>query len=89
MWIRKSFALVLLAATLAGTACASAAQGESCSDEGRVGGDCQKGLMCARKLDNDTSDLVCLKPCDNQTECAATEICSGERGRNQQACRPR
>jgi hypothetical protein len=69
------------------TACAGAGKGESCSDEGRVGGDCKEGLLCAHSKADDTSSLVCLQPCDSQTNCATNETCSGERGRDLQACR--
>jgi hypothetical protein len=70
-------------------ACSSAAMGESCGDEGRVGGDCESGLLCARSKADDVSELVCLKPCAAQAECAPDETCSGERGRVLQACRKR
>jgi hypothetical protein len=70
-------------------ACSSSELGESCEDEGRVGGDCKSGLMCARAKADDVSELVCLKPCAAQTDCAADEVCSGDRGRNLTACRKR
>lgn len=84
-----SFAVVSLAVALALAACSSAALGESCEDEGRIGGDCESGLMCVRQKADDTSPLVCLKPCEAQTNCAENEVCSGERGTNLKACRPR
>lgn len=87
MW-RKSFALVLAAAALV-VACSSAKKGESCEDEGTVGGDCEESLLCARKLPDSTSELVCLKYCASDTDCEQNETCSGERGRNLSACRPK
>jgi hypothetical protein len=70
-------------------ACHGAHEGDSCSDEGRIGGDCKEGLLCARSKPDDTSPLVCLVPCDGQQNCAENESCTGDRGRDQQACRPK
>ena len=65
---------------------AGAGKGESCSDEGRIDGDCAD-LLCARSKDDDTSPLICLTPCEAQTDCPSGETCSGARGRSLKACR--
>jgi len=86
------FRATAFAATLfvfVAAACSSGELGEACEDEGRVGGDCAGGLMCARQNADEVSALVCLKPCVAATECAADEVCSGDRGRNLTACRKR
>jgi hypothetical protein len=84
MWKGCMVVVVVVAGLIA---CGSADKGESCDDEGIVGGDCASGLMCARSKDDETSALVCLKPCAVSTDCGANEICSGDRGRNQPVCR--
>lgn len=78
---RLSALLVVLAA------CSAAAEGESCEDEGRVGGDCETGLQCVRSSTSDQS-LICLKPCEDDADCPSDKTCSGERGNNR-ACRKR
>jgi hypothetical protein len=86
--MRKACILVVVF-LVALVACSSAEKGESCEDEGKINGDCGSGLMCARKKADDTSELVCLVPCEGDTNCAANESCSGDRGRNLKACRAR
>jgi hypothetical protein len=87
--LRKSFALILVVGTLV-LACSGAKVGESCEDESRVGGDCAEGLLCAhKKADDAASELVCLHYCASDGDCDKSEVCSGERGRDLSACRPR
>ena len=85
----RTLAIVVLASLGIVLVACTADKGESCEDEGTVGGDCASGLMCARQKDDETSGLVCLTPCVEQADCQASESCSGERSRNQKVCRPR
>lgn len=71
------------------SACSSAKLGESCEDEGRIGGDCDEGLMCAHTKNDEVSPLVCMKPCASDANCSANENCNGERAINLKVCRPR
>jgi hypothetical protein len=86
--MRKGAVFLLVTAWIGLLACGHGGKGDSCGDEGRVGGDCKDGLLCARSKPDDTSPLVCLSPCDSQTNCESNETCSGDRGRDLQACRP-
>jgi hypothetical protein len=81
--------ILILASFITLVACSSAEKGESCEDEGRINGDCGSGLMCVHKNADDSGDLICLVPCEGDTNCASNEVCSGDRGRNLKACRPR
>jgi hypothetical protein len=67
-----------------------AAKGETCDDENVIGGDCTGGLLCAREKPSEPlSRLVCLTPCADPSACAQNEVCTGDRGTTQMACRPR
>ncbi len=85
MWTRLG---TTLAASIVGfvlvAGCSSAARGESCEDKGRIGGDCEEGLMCWHTKNDDVSPLVCLKPCVQIADCAEGEVCSGD---NPKVCR--
>lgn len=68
-------------------ACSASAKGEECGDEGTLGGDCDQGLLCTRKVDNDSnSPLVCLTPCTSNAVCETGELCQGRQ--NFAACHP-
>ncbi len=82
-----TFALVIGFASL--IACSAADKGDDCEDDGTIGGDCKEALICGRSRLDDTSRLVCMKPCAQQSDCAENETCSGDRGRIVMACRPR
>lgn len=69
-------------------ACGDAAQGESCDESGVVDGECEEGLVCGKKQD-DNADLVCLKQCSATTDCGPTEDCLGVSGSSLKGCRPR
>jgi hypothetical protein len=77
------------ATVLALAACSSASKGEACEDPGRIGGDCESGLVCAHSKADDTSGNVCLKPCVSQDDCGGDEVCNGDRGSSLTACRKR
>lgn len=79
------FILALLFATI--VACGEGSRGEECEEEGKVDGECDDGLVCGRKTDS-TSDLVCLKQCTNQGDCASGENCNGVSGTSLKGCRP-
>lgn len=69
-------------------ACGDGELGESCDEEGLVAGECDEGLVCGKRSDT-SSDLVCLKQCSTQADCAGTEDCNGVSGSSLKACRPK
>lgn len=70
-------------------ACGDSDVGESCDNEGQVGGECVDGAVCG-KQDSDTSgSLVCLKQCSSQADCSAEEVCNGVGGSSLKGCRTR
>jgi hypothetical protein len=86
--MRKCGVLLFLLVLSAVIACAGGSKGESCSNEGKIGGDCKEGLLCSRSQPDGTGPLICLVPCDSQVNCQTGETCNGDRGRDPQACRP-
>jgi len=67
-------------------ACSDADLGESCEEEGKVSGECDEGLVCGKKT-NEDGTLVCLKQCSSQAECTATQECNGVGATSLKACR--
>jgi hypothetical protein len=57
--------------------------GEEC-DESGVLGECEKGAICGK---NKAGALLCLKLCDGQDDCAASEECNGVEGATAKGCR--
>lgn len=87
--MRKAWFLltsVLLVGAIA--ACSDAAQGEACEEEGKVDGECEEGLVCGKQKTTG-GDLVCLKQCSSQADCASGEDCNGTAGSSLKGCRPR
>jgi hypothetical protein len=70
-------------------ACGGADIGESCDEEGRVGGECVDGAVCGKSEGQSTGSLVCLKQCTTQVDCGAGEDCNGVSGTNLKGCRPK
>lgn len=62
-------------------------EGESCSDEGRVDGECEEGLVCGKKSGR-SSDLACLKQCQTSGDCPSGQQCNGVGGTSLKGCRP-
>jgi len=69
-------------------ACSDGELGESCEESGKVGGECEEGLVCGKKSDG-SNDLFCLKQCSAQSDCGGTEECNGVSGSSLKGCRPR
>lgn len=79
--------VVLISLSIVGImACGGGDLGESCDESGKVSGQCDDGLVCGKKSDT-SSDLVCLKQCSSQAECAADETCNGVSSSSLKACR--
>ena len=77
--MRKTFSLLLIA-FIGVVACGGGEKGDSCDEEGRASG-CDDGLVCAKER-RDSGDLVCLKSCVGQEDCAESESCNGIPGSN-------
>ena len=67
-------------------ACSDSDVGESCDEEGRVGGQCVDGAVCGKSAGN-SGDLVCLAQCTNPGQCAGDEDCNGVAGTSLKGCR--
>ena len=61
--------------------------GETCATRGSQD-ECVEGAVCEQKGTSDT-EPVCLKVCNDSTECASTEDCNGVSGSNIKACTPK
>jgi hypothetical protein len=72
--------LVLLAA------CSEGSVGDACESEGKIDGECEDEAICGK---NKTGALICLKQCNDQSQCASNEDCNGVAGTNIKGCRPR
>lgn len=79
-------ALLLVCLGILVPACASDV-GESCATKGSTD-ECVDGAVCELKGTSD-SEPVCLKICDDSSECAATEDCNGVTGSSLKACTPK
>lgn len=62
--------------------------GDSCDEEGKVGGECDDGNVCG-KAKASGGDLVCLKQCTNAADCGAGEECNGVSKTSLKGCQPR
>ena len=68
-------------------ACGRGEIGEECEEEGRVGGECVDGAVCAKKDAPTEGSLVCLKQCASASECGAGQECGTVGGTNLKGCR--
>jgi hypothetical protein len=75
---------VLLSGLLALSACGKAALGEKCDMTGKTD-ECVSGGICDT-VGGGSTELLCLKLCTADTDCGATETCTGVSGSNQKAC---
>ncbi|QRK11868.1 hypothetical protein JQX13_18505 [Archangium violaceum] len=75
---------LLLVGLLAVTACGKAEIGEECDKTGSTD-ECVEGGICDT-LGGDTTGLQCLKICTQDSDCPATQACTGVSGSNQKAC---
>ena len=58
--------------------------GDECGATGVKDGECVDGSICGDRGDG---ELACLKSCDDQADCSATEECNGVSGANEKGCR--
>ena len=86
--MRKALILFLVGSFVALVACGGG-KGDSCDEEGKVGGECDEGFVCGKSKDEKTGELVCLTQCDTQVNCAANEDCLGVGGTSLKGCRAR
>ena len=63
-------------------------KGDSCDEEGKVGGECDEGFVCGKAKENG-GELICLTQCNTQMNCAASEECAGGGRTSLKGCRPR
>ncbi|MBK9263371.1 MAG: hypothetical protein IPM54_26650 [Polyangiaceae bacterium] len=68
-------------------ACGGAEIGEACETRGSQD-ECVDDAICDLK-GTDETEPVCLKVCNDASECAATEDCNGVSGSNIKACTPK
>ena len=82
VWILAGLLVVL------GLACGGGDEGEECNTEGKVGGECDDGLVCGRKQSTG-GDLVCLKQCSAQSDCSGDQDCNGIPNSALKGCQPK
>lgn len=85
--MRKALVLFFVGSFVLLVACGGG-KGDSCDEEGKVGGECDEGFVCGHSKDEKTGDLVCLTQCDTQLNCGANENCTGIGGTSLKGCRP-
>ena len=79
----KLFSIALLALSAAGLyACGGGAIGAECSKENDTG-ECESGALCTKA---ESGVLTCLKVCTQQSDCAASENCTGTTGSDTKVC---
>ncbi|MCC6552571.1 MAG: hypothetical protein IT372_06040 [Polyangiaceae bacterium] len=79
--------LGLLAGALSALGCGGeAAQGEECDEAGGEADVCEEGSVCG-KHDGASEELVCLKICTDDAQCASDESCNGVEGTSTKGCR--
>lgn len=88
--MRKTLSLFFLVvgSILSLTACGGA-KGDACDAEGRVGGECDEGLVCGAKKSASEGELVCLAQCTTGADCEAGEDCAEVGRTSLKACRAR
>jgi hypothetical protein len=84
--MRKALVLFFVASFVTIIACGGG-QGDSCDEEGKVGGQCDDGLVCGKQKSATEGVLVCLKQCQTGAECGANEDCNGVGKTSLKGCR--
>lgn len=84
---RNALALLFVGLFVALVACGGG-KGDSCDAEGKVGGECDEGLVCGKANADNTGDLVCVKQCNTATDCGSGEDCYSVGGTSLKGCRP-
>ncbi len=85
MIVSKVYVMACLLALQTGCAASNetpAAIGAACYTRGQTG-ECVAGAVCDTIKDN---QVVCLKICEKDEQCASTESCSGVSGTTGKAC---
>jgi len=85
--MRKALVLSLVGSFVLLVACGGG-EGDSCDEEGKVGGECDKGYVCGHAKDEKNGELVCLTQCDTQLNCGPNEQCTGIANTSLKGCRP-
>lgn len=86
---RKALCSFVVACLVALVLACGGDKGDSCSEEGKVLGECDEGFVCGRKNNDQTGELVCLTQCTSAASCTASEDCYGVANTNLRGCRPR
>ncbi|MBX3205031.1 MAG: hypothetical protein KF764_08170 [Labilithrix sp.] len=86
--MRKAFVVFFVGSFVALVACGGG-KGDSCDEEGRVGGECDEGLVCGKAKNDNSGELICLKQCNTQVDCGGGEDCNGVGKTSLKGCRPR
>jgi hypothetical protein len=86
--MRKLVVFLSVALLLIGTTAACEGdEGDECSKEGVVDGQCDDGLVCGKK--KNSNDLACLKQCTNPGDCPGNQECNGVANTSLKGCRPK
>lgn len=86
--MRNAFITALVLSFITLVACGGG-KGDSCDEEGKVGGECDDGFVCGKSKADGTGDLICLTRCDTALNCSAGEDCNGVGKTSLKGCRPR
>lgn len=62
-------------------------EGDTCDQEGKVGGECDEGLVCGKSKGESEGALLCLKQCSTGADCGKDQECNGVGKTNLKACR--
>ena len=79
----RAVRVLLLVALGVAWGCGKADLGESCETSGAAD-ECVESAICT-KLGDDTK---CLKVCEDQADCGASESCNGVSGSSTKSCQP-
>jgi hypothetical protein len=80
--------LALSFVTVVAVAC-DGSRGDSCDEEGKVGGECDDGLVCAKSHADNSGDLVCVSQCNTDADCRSGEGCYAVKSTSIKGCKSR
>ncbi len=86
--MRKALVLFFVSSFVLLVACGGG-KGDSCDEEGRVGGECDEGFVCGKSKTEKTGELVCLTQCHSEQDCSGDEQCVGVGNTSLKGCRPK
>lgn len=84
--MRKASALFFIGSFVLLLACGGG-KGDSCDEEGKVGGECDEGFVCGKSKGEETGDLICLTQCTTPLSCGANETCEAIGKTSLKGCR--